>query len=244
MSVTRGRAKENWRFTKALFHNIFHPAELALVPPDYGKSVDVVVAVFAVLTGIAITDYLASHDAPNWRDQVGIDFPIFVVLVVLLMRFVIGSAVHLNATYVKKNDADTTRSRSVLLLCKDLAFLVMFGWIGVHMAHAKEFAPFIQGAIWFLSAGLIWSVVDVLWRLFLSADSDWPKSAFWMIWAPLDLTQLLFTLAVRYWIYPGCSRGTTAITLAVGFVGFFIVDFVATIRATQTEVPPQPANPH
>src|SRR5216684_5039226 len=150
-------------------------------PPDFERSVSVVLAIFAVFTGFTINGYLQDSiaDIGNLNDW---HWWGFFALVALLLRYIFGSAVHLNGTYVGKSilrngnlERGAPKSRSVFLLFKDLMFLVLFGMIAIYIKQAAgsvkgfdvgSFDDFMKRSMWFVSAGFLWSVSDFLIRRF------------------------------------------------------------------------------
>jgi hypothetical protein len=201
----------------------------AVDPPKFDEIVKVVIATFAVFTGVAIKDYVASNVL---QDQ---DWYAFVALVALLLRYIIGSAVHLTYTYARKEaTAAEPNSASVLLLAKDFGFVVLFGVIAVRMAEAKDFAAFWFFAKCFLGAGLVWSITDCIvrfvWCKLAGNDNEWPKRPFWLPWAVLDAAQLFLTWAIPQ----ACPlEASQAVTLAVVYALFLLVDLKVMARTLQ-----------
>jgi len=97
-----------------------------------------------------------------------------IALLSLLLRYIIGSAIHLNHVYVKRIDRpDDPVSQSFFLLFKDLMFLVAFGIIVLSITNAMgttpaqsaagtppqqpvpfDFSAFVFGSMLFLFGGL------------------------------------------------------------------------------------------
>lgn len=215
-------------------------------PPDFEQAVKVIIATFAVFTGFTITGYLKDYvfspfnveRYPDWHGWVG-DWHIwaFVALVALLLRYVIGSAVHLHHTYVTKvpvtiNNVMWTRSRSISvgLLFMDLCFLVLFGVLAVFVTKAPDIETFMWRAIWFVAAGFAWSLTDLLrsaWSWYRGRGMRF----FWAMWLCLDGLQL----AATFWLltrhaWPDPAR---AEVLAVVYVLFLFADLLALVRAIQ-----------
>jgi hypothetical protein len=82
-------------------------------PPDFENVVKVVLSTFAVFVGFTFNEYLRKitiGDFGHWQ------FWSFIALAALLLRYIIGSSVHLNYVYVQKigaAPAQRPRSRSV-----------------------------------------------------------------------------------------------------------------------------------
>ena len=195
---------------------------------DLAPAVEVVISTFAVLVGISLTDFFDDQknrlpeDVRNWA---------FWALVALLLRYIIGSAIHLKNAYAV-SQLDYRDSPSIGRMLKDILFLVLFGLVAVHMTHSKTIDHFIQQAGVFVAISLLWSISDPFFR-------KWPfgriwgpaiggQKPFWKIWAPIDALQLAFTLlAYRY------MRGDpiwAAKALAFAYTGFVAVDLVLMLR--------------
>lgn len=139
--------------------------------PNFDDTIKVILATFTVFTGLTLTRFLtvvptatpSASPAPldigdlgNWR------WWGFFALVALLLRYIIGSAIHLNHTYGGKEP----RSFSVYFLFKDLMFLVFFGMLALYIMEASKPEDFARRAMLFVLAGFTWSIVDYLGRRF------------------------------------------------------------------------------
>jgi hypothetical protein len=211
--------------------------------PDFDASLNALIATFAVLVGVSITDFFDRTKAPIDGKLFG---PLFVMFIALLLRYIVGSAIHLKYTYGNPEQADGThgppRSRSVPLFFKDAAFLVLFGALAVTMTHSWErrvidpnvafgIVPFLQHCEWFLWAGLVWSLTDPILRWFYwykGRWEEWPTKPFWLPWVLFDGLQLLLT-----WVVPLCALSPlkTVQILALIYVFFLFIDFGYLIRA-------------
>jgi len=173
-------------------------------PPDFEKTVAVVLTTFTVFTGFttgktveAVAERIRLSDGTsNWSFFVAlcrffdsiwstVEFWALISLITLLLRYLIGSAIHLNDTYVKRVGtppppepdplpAHFKPSASTLLLFKDLLFLVIFGIVILAIARTVnppklagmvsrpefDFAGFTFGAEIFLLCGLAWALID------------------------------------------------------------------------------------
>lgn len=213
-----------WHFTEKTV------SETAAEGPNFEDIVKVVIATFAVFTGVAIKDYVTSTNLAPYH------WFAFIALVALLLRYIIGSAVHLTYTYARK-DADPKKepnSASVLLLAKDFGFVVYFGVVAVQMSKAPNFEQFWFFAKCFLGAGFIWSISDCViryaWCLRAGHDREWPKRQFWLVWATLDAAQFGLTNRV-----PEAFPEHQAIILAVIYAGFLLLDLKAIARIMQVK---------
>jgi len=235
-----------------------------LPAPDFEQIVKVVLATFAVFTGFVLSGYIKEKlvlpeltDWSSWLSWFG-EWRLwaFFALMALLLRYIIGSAIHLNFMYVpvkRENQPPQARSQSVVFLFKDLVFLVIFGLIAMSVSAAVEpvssasttivaSAPkssanidaFMQRAMLFVGAGFAWSLFDAglrgLWGL--KWENEKP-GYFWILWASLDLLLFVMTLAILR------SGGTTlskAVMVALLYLLFLFLDVKAAIRAVQLRV--------
>jgi hypothetical protein len=133
-------------------------------PPNFDDIVKVILATFTVFTGLTLTRFLTTNpgmvdigDLGNWH------WWGFFSLVALLLRYIIGSAIHLNSTY----GGAPPRSTHVSLLFKDLMFLVFFGMLALYIMEATEPGDFVRRAMLFVLAGFAWSILDYLIRRFV-----------------------------------------------------------------------------
>ncbi|MFI5021621.1 MAG: hypothetical protein ACHQRJ_08215 [Alphaproteobacteria bacterium] len=218
--------------------------------PDFTQAVTVVLQTFAVLVGVSITDLFDTSKShflgaqQNW---------LFFALIALLLRFIIGSAIHLNHVYGNTDPPDPERPREhrVLVFFKDLAFLVFFGWIAVRITHSETFCGFLGGSLAFVGAAFVWSVLDAI--LQRCCPSIGPQRPLWRAWTVLDglqfVTICLFICnyaacpscvdQVAAYFWPGhipalnivsASADQLAPWVAFFFILFLFLDIVAMIR--------------
>jgi hypothetical protein len=201
--------------------------------PDFKLIVDRTIAVFAVYTGATLSFYVkdflfskenlaAFHDVFAWASYWG--SWVVIALIALLLRYIVGSAVHLNRTYVPKetlsiNGTDivvtkTYRSKSLCWLFFDMLFLISFGVLAFFITTAASVEDFMMRAIYFMSGGLAWSVVAIILR---------PEDRVIATkWAGIDLTQIVLTGLL---IYVQCAPFPTAMVLAGLYLFFLLADF-------------------
>jgi hypothetical protein len=201
-------------------------------PPDFEQTVKVVLTTFTAFTGFTVNKAVESvADQIKLPTNVGdrgtftivwdtldllgaiwssVHFWALIALLSLLLRYLIGSAIHLNDTYVKRvGETKPALSQSTLFLFKDLVFLVLFGIVVLTIARTVkgnfQIAPFLLGCKIFLLCGLAWSVVDIISRYLLSKacpawwGREWLDLSAYGLWPFLDLSQLLFTFWVSSW---------------------------------------------
>jgi hypothetical protein len=190
--------------------------------PDFKLIVDRAVAVFGVYTGATLSfyvkDFLFSpknlahfHGIWDWATYWGSWAVIAVVA--LLLRYIIGSAVHLNRTYVPKEtqtvqgnfviappDANTRQvnltvsvekayqSTSLCWLFVDILFLIVFGILAFFITSSADIEQLMWRSIYFMAGGFVWSAVAWKWR-----TQDAVIATEW-IWIDLVQTALTFIL--------------------------------------------------
>src|SRR6266404_482444 len=201
--------------------------------PDFENVVKAVISTFAVFVGFTINMYLNKAEVEDWRNW---RFYAFIALATLLLRYIIGSAVHLNYAYVQKitvGGITRQRSRSVALLFKDICFLVIFGVIAVHTSKANSFDGFVAGTLWFVGAGFVWSVLDAIVRVICAAVQAEPLEGpgnFVVLWIILDVALFAIVVAVNHNMGHELTR---AQVIAGLYFLFLIFDFLAIVRGTQ-----------
>jgi hypothetical protein len=219
--------------------------------PDFKQTVEKSLWLFAAFTGVAFTFYVRDflfgqnlrdfHDFPGWSRIL-----IAAAVITLLLRYLVGSAVHLNGRYVAKaaptieevvvanapagaprtfdfRENKTLVSGSLGWLFFDIAFLVTFGVLAVFITFAPDLAELMRRSAYFLGAGLLWSILAGLYR-----PTDYKIAHRWIA---IDGAQLVLTLAL---IYVPCQGQTadlirTAI-LAAAYVLCLFVDFAVVSR--------------
>jgi len=162
----------------------------------FEDAVRVILTTFGVFTGFAIKTTLEAINFPHsasWLAFLGVlsDFRFFlcIAMVALLLRFIIGSAIHLNLCYVVE-----PRSKMPVMLFKDVSFLIVFGLIAVFVIKASDVLTFATRASFFIAIGLLWSVMDVLVRGRQTDPGE--QTLFSWDWVIIDLIQLFGTAIV------------------------------------------------
>jgi hypothetical protein len=201
----------------------------------FEDSVRAILTTFGVFTGFAIKSAIdavlvqpspAPPPSPSWLAFLDLlkDFYIAVATIALLLRYIIGSAVHLNLCYVVE-----PRSKMPVMLFKDLAFLIIFGLIAVFMIKAgDDVAAFSKRAFVFVATGLVWSIVD--WLLRLGQTESGEKTLFSAAWSAIDVLQLGLILFV---LYGACIHDPwwQAFWLAFGFLLALYLDMKVVLGA-------------
>ena len=194
----------------------------------FEDSVRTILTTFGVFTGFAIKSAIDGVHFPpskSWWDALEIvkDPQVFVCIatVALLLRFIIGSAVHLNLCYVVE-----PRSTKPIMLFKDLAFLIVFGLLAVFMIKAGDNLPsFATRAFTFVLIGLAWSAMDWFVRL---GQTGGEQSLFSVNWIKIDGLQLALILAVYFLIGNDLVQ---AMVLAAGFSIALLLDMQVVLAA-------------
>lgn len=201
----------------------------------FEDTVRTILTTFGVFTGFAIKSAIDGINFPNsaswWAFlDVVADFHLFVCIatVALLLRFIVGSAVHLNLCY-----AVEPRSVMPVMLFKDLAFLIVFGLLAIFMIKANDPAlkpynviGFATRASLFVAAGLLWSLVDALVRAGQTSDGE--KTLFSGRWIGIDLAQLAW---IQIILYLTANSWSQSFWLAVGFVVALYLDMKVVLAA-------------
>lgn len=199
-------------------------AQAELDTPDLAQAAGVVIQTFAVFVGISLTDFF--DETKNTLDH-QLRFWAFIALVALLLRFIIGSAIHFNQAYGKRRGQERPLVPSVTLFVKDLLFLLVFGYLAIQITHSHQFVHFVQESTWFIGFSLLWSVTEQWFRSRFQPDAanDVRLNQLVWDWIVLDLIHFLFTVGIRFWSGTGTTtQMRTAALLAIFYVIFFLVD--------------------
>ena len=128
-----------------------------------------------MFTGVTLSfyvkDFLFGDRIPDGFKDFSVWSRIFVSasVIALLLRYIVGSAVHLNETYVAKvtttieNNAlvehKEPKSKSLGWLFFDILMLVGFGILAVYIIYSIDFEEFLARSVVFIVVGLVWSVI-------------------------------------------------------------------------------------
>jgi len=209
----------------------------------FEDSVKAILTTFGVFTGFVIKSAIDGIKFPptsSWWASLDAlldlmrDPQVYICLatVALLLRFIIGSAVHLNLCYVVE-----PRSKMPVMLFKDLAFLIVFGLLAVFMVKANDdVAAFAARAGVFLLISLFWSGVD--WVVRDDERGVGEQSLFSRQWVVIDAFQLVAISAVLFVIPNDLARSAT---LTVAFSIALYLDMRVVLAATKPEDPDAPA---
>lgn len=221
--------------------------------PDFKQIVEKSLALFGVLTGVAFSFYLntglfgpkatAFANFPWWAKGC-----VAVTVISLLLRYIVGSAVHLNARYVpkvnrvaeevidanqqpnvprkfsikeEKEYALDPKCKMLSWLCFDFAMLVGFGALAVNLTFATTLEELMWDCLYFVLAGFAWAVTAWLWR---PADHAIARR-----WMAIDSLQAVATVALIF------SHGHVndlfrAVVLAIFYSYCLFLDFAVVSR--------------
>lgn len=224
--------------------------------PDFKQIVEKSLALFGVFTGATLSFYvkdflLADKDLAGFNGfSVWTRACLVAAVIALLLRYIVGSASHLNATYVPKvttsnkvifatnNAGDQVAevftserrelaSASLNWLFIDIAFLVLFGIVAVFIIQASNLEKFMWSASSFVAVGFVWGVV----AYFLRPPRDVKFAKRWMA---IDIVQVAITVALIYghqWCWFGDYGDICVpVILAAVYVFCLYVDFAVGSR--------------
>jgi hypothetical protein len=209
--------------------------------PDYKQIVEKSLALFAIYTGATLTffvkDFLFSDK--NLQAYHGLTWLTYwgswcsLAVVALLLRYIVGSAAHLNHTYVAKTEVvggatvtTAPRSNNLCLLFVDLVFLIVFGILAVLLTRSTgSLADLMLHAIYLVSAGFVWSLFALPRNAGTLVWHGWPKIP--LVWLGLDGGQIVWTLFVLC-VIPG--ELTQAVILGVTYLIMLFFDLYFVVR--------------
>ncbi len=195
---------------------------------DLGRCVEVLLQVFGALTGFALVRFITTPPLPITTLPNPIQYSedlwwLVAAFTALLLRYMLGSAIHLNREFGGESKENKNPGGVTLgLFIKDMIFLVGFGGVAVWVTLAKDVEDFIWASKIFVTLGIIWCVVDYLLRTIFCSPRVFPwKHTLSIFWTAIDGAQLIFLWNIAA-IVPDIM--TTAQVLAIGFSIFLIFD--------------------
>ena len=202
---------------------------------DFSQSVDVILATFSVLVGVSLADFFddtknkLSDDVHDWA---------FFMLVALLLRYIIGSAIHLKNTY--RSASKFEHSASIFLFFKDIAFLIAFGFVAIKITHSKTFFHFMQQTADFILISFLWSITDPIFRR-IWGHNALRSRPLWEVWTTIDIIQLTITVSVYCLYRQEPHRVAVILTFVYGV--FFFIDLAALLRIIALREPAANGSP-
>jgi hypothetical protein len=191
--------------------------------PRYLESIRVVTTLFAAILGFGLNHILeAEHTEPARSVIAHHRWGFFLIALFIFLRFLTGSANHLWLEYVKDPRVDRPRfglNPDDILFTVDLAWLTLFGCLGVAMCYAKNEDTFFLLTSGLLTAALIWSLLDWFfrrrqWRLEIG---NWGPT-----WIVLNLIHLFVVLAAWLAGYLGTISLVAKGDGALGLLGYWL----------------------
>jgi hypothetical protein len=189
------------------------------VRTDLDRAVDRVLQVFGALSGFALVKF-ATTTMDKEPTGPWVVWPLAIALAAFLLRFIVGSAIHLNQRFV--NDVPTPDKITpgvIALFIKDLFFVVAFGLIAVGLTECQSIETFIFWSMIFVSLGLAWGVIDFVVRG--CGGDNWGKLE--IPWLVMDLLQTGIFFLLYIWSIPHPHK---AVIFAGVCVLFLIADII------------------
>lgn len=169
------------------------------------RCIEVVLATFGALAGFALVRFIttAPPNAPNplQSQPDELNWLIF-ALAALLLRYMLGSAVHLYRTYVPPTPGAPALPDwwTIIFFFKDLFFLVLFGLLAIKITQSVDVPEFINRSAIFILWGLIWGLVDFGLRFIQAAVTARPMNLanYWLEinWIVMDAAQYILALLI------------------------------------------------
>jgi hypothetical protein len=169
------------------------------------RCIEVVLATFGALAGFALVRFIttAPPNAPNplQSQPDELNWLIF-ALSALLLRYMLGSAVHLYRTYVPPTPGTPVLPDwwTIIFFFKDLFFLILFGVLAIKITQSVDVPEFINRSAIFILWGLIWGLIDFGVRFIQAAITARPMNLanYWLEinWIVMDAAQYILALLI------------------------------------------------
>jgi len=189
------------------------------------RCVEVMLQVFGAFAGFALIRFITASPPGPLQKSPDLWW-LVAALAALLLRYMLGSAVHLNGRFVTREEppqppesGDNPNWVTFILFFKDVAFLVALGCVAVFITMSQSIDEFIFASKLFVGLGAIWCVVDLLFRMgcYWKIPSPYKLE---IAWFAIDAMQFAFLCKID-WFTP---NGWTAQTLVAGFAVFLFAD--------------------
>jgi hypothetical protein len=162
------------------------------------EAADSSLAIFAVLVGLALTEFILAQFTSWPRRPIDaaplVRWSLFAALVCLLLRYFIGSAIHIKRNYVY---SPPSREATWFLL-KDLVFLVLFGVYAVAISQSDNPAQFMDRSAQLLVIAFVWSLLDPISHITFRGMP--PTVSSWKYWIWINSVQLAATVLILHWL--------------------------------------------
>jgi hypothetical protein len=169
------------------------------------RCIEVVLATFGALAGFALVRFIttAPPNVPNplQSQPDELNWLIF-ALSALLLRYMLGSAVHLYRTYVPPTPEQPILPDwwTIIFFFKDLFFLILFGLLAIKITQSADVPEFINRSAIFILWGLIWGLIDFGVRFIQAAVTARPMNLanYWLEinWILMDAAQYILALLI------------------------------------------------
>jgi hypothetical protein len=241
-----------------------------LVPPsdapDFKQIVDKTLAVFAVFTGATFTfyvkDFLLTARLPKGFEHFAFWERALVAAAVmsLLLRYIVGSAAHLNTAFVPKvsqvavrewttdeqgrrietvtvREREVPRNPSIRWLFFDIVWLVIFGVLAVQLTLSSDMRELMWSTLAFVTGGFLWSLLAVWCRRGV-------EQAVAHRWVYIDLVQGFCVFAL-IWLPSHTYQviGLAALSVVCLFIDFSVLSRPAEVWEEEAGAVAAPARP-
>jgi hypothetical protein len=208
------------------------------VKPDFKQIVDKSLTLFGVFTGVTLSFYIKDFLFVDKVPPGFTEFPLWsralivIAVTTLLLRYIIGSAVHLNVRYVpavndvfrqKSEDGGMEfaieerklKSESIGLLFFDVLVLLVFGIFAVAITYALDFEELMWRSFYFMMVGVVWGVIAAGMEI-----ATWPSVGSLSMCFSLRLRFCLSTFPCRRLQRRSSSRSSLSFAFFSIFVWF------------------------
>jgi hypothetical protein len=194
------------------------------------RAVERILQVFGALSGFALVKFITTPLQKEPPDPILL-WSLAIALAALILRFILGSAIHLNQRFVNKIGNRVRDRKIICLFTKDCLFLLAFGLIAVGLTLCESVNPFIFWSMVFVGLGFLWGIVDWVFRRVLNELKEWgvPEKP----WLTIDLIQFAFFL---WFFFAHWPHATKALAMGCICIVFLIADIVFIVR--EPEVAP------
>jgi hypothetical protein len=198
------------------------------ISPGFKQIVENSHRIFTVFTGATLSFYVSDlfMEKDAWR------FWAVPAVIALMLRYIIGSAIHLNQTYA---NAKTEPSCSWLFF--DIVCLVVFGFLALFIIRGPDdIDTLLWRSLYFVVAGFSWSAIAFLFRGGKQAEIGGT-------WMKIDgiqavVTLLMILVPINWFAYPWLlsllftqdPQVAKAMIMALAYSIFLYFDFREMVR--------------
>jgi hypothetical protein len=163
------------------------PAEIPAPLPGarYEATTRICTVFFSAVTGLGLSHLLQTPS----QDLIGVDTePCFILALLLILRFLFGSANHLWLEYVVTKVDRTARN----FLLGDIGGLVVFGFFALRMCYATTIPDFLRLNVYF---GIAAVAVDLLMQLARLLSGKSAAGRWVVFWVLINVVQVVAAYA-------------------------------------------------